>query len=292
MASPLVARSPQCLSCLRQITGSLRETFSLAGNHQIRGKKKLAKTPSRVTIKLLKHVPKYGRMGTILQIPPGLMRNDFYPRKVAEYVTAAQLHEMGEDRIVERDRSFNQSGVGELEIEMKARALLKKQSAKALVAAEKALRESEEPAPAVLDMLSPEKSTDILSNLLPPFIEFFRPLIAVPEAAPKRISPSIPTTSVVSSAASQGKPTVAPKLTTNGSIYGSVSTADIAANMKAILGEHPEGARIVLSSEEISFVKKVEDNDRVKKVGVYEIEIKLKGSTDVVRRSIKVSAEA
>lgn len=92
--------------------------------------------------------------GTILQIPPGLMRNDFYPRKIAEYVTAAQLHELGEDRILERDRSFNQSGVGELESEMRARALLKKQSSKASAAAEKALRESEEPGPAVLDLLS------------------------------------------------------------------------------------------------------------------------------------------
>lgn len=106
------------------------------------------------------------------------------------------------------------------------------------------------------------------------------------------MSPSIPTSSVVSSAASGGKPVDAPKLTSNGSIYGSVSTTDIAATIKAILAEDQEGARVVLSPEDISFVKKVEDSDRVKNVGVYEIEINLKGATDVVRRSVKVSAEA
>jgi hypothetical protein len=70
-----------------------------------------------------------------------------------------------------------------------------------------------------------------------------------------------------------------------------VSTGDIAANLKAVLAEDDEGARVVLSPEEITFVEEREDAHRVKHLGVFEIEIKLTGATDSVRRTIMVNAQ-
>lgn len=75
------------------------------------------------------------------------------------------------------------------------------------------------------------------------------------------------------------------------SIYGSVSTNDIAVNLKAILAEDQKGAQVVLTPNEISFVNETEDIDRVKNLGVYEIEITLGGATGSVRRTIKVNAQ-
>lgn len=99
------------------------------------------------------------------------------------------------------------------------------------------------------------------------------------------MSPSIPTTSTVSSAATAGQ---TPEKT---GIYGSVSTSDIAANLKAILAENENGARVPLAAEDISFVETSEDNQRIKHLGVYDIEIRLKGAPDAVRRTIQVNAQ-
>ncbi|KAL3427971.1 hypothetical protein PVAG01_01480 [Phlyctema vagabunda] len=129
MAPQLISRGPQCLSCVRQLTGTLRETFSIPGSQQIRGKKKFAKTPAIVAVRLLQHTPTYGRKGSIIQVPPGLMRNTFYPKKLAEYVTPNQLKELGEDIVVERDRSFKLSGKAETRREKRTRLELERAAA-------------------------------------------------------------------------------------------------------------------------------------------------------------------
>lgn len=71
-----------------------------------------------------------------------------------------------------------------------------------------------------------------------------------------------------------------------------MSTADIAANIKALLAEDKDGSRVVLLPEDISFVEVLEEKDRVKHLGIFEIDITLKGAADVVRRAIKVTAQA
>lgn len=129
---------------------------------------------------------------------------------------------------------------------------------------------------------------EIISNLLPANLDFYRTPISVPEPPPQRYSLSVPATSAVSAAALEAIPSAAPAKT---NIYGSVSTMDIATNLKAILAEDEEGSRVVLSHEEISFVEEADDKDRVKHLGTFEIEIKLKGAPDVVRRSIKVNPQ-
>lgn len=69
-----------------------------------------------------------------------------------------------------------------------------------------------------------------------------------------------------------------------------MSTADITANLKAILAEDEDGVRVVLSPENISFVEETGEKDRVKHLGIFEIDIRLDGAPDTVRRTIRVNA--
>ena len=97
--------------------------------------------------------------------------------------------------------------------------------------------------------------------------------------------------STVSAAARAGKEIKA-KTPTKTSIYGSVSTNDIAGNLKAILAEDSRGALVVFASENITFVEQTsDDKDRVKHLGIFDIEIQLKGAPDVVKRTIQVHAQ-
>ncbi|KAI9738910.1 MAG: hypothetical protein M1818_005223 [Claussenomyces sp. TS43310] len=187
---------------------------------------------------------------------------------MAEYVTKAQLQELGlEHTAVERDSTFgiarpkDTTGVAD---------------------------EEEAPVPVTLDLLKPDRAMAVLSMLLPANIDFFRTPIAATPPPVQRHSPSIPASSRLSEAALEERPQHSPEKV---DIYGSVTTADIASQLKAILAENPEGARVVLSPEEISFVEEGEEHDRVKHLGIFEIDIWVKGAPDAVRRTIKVNAQ-
>lgn len=145
-------------------------------------------------------------------------------------------------------------------------------------------------------MLQPEKSTEILENILPPSIDFYRTPIAPTSPPPKRLSPSIPAGSALSRAAEAAAAERASKEETAKvpekiSIFGSVSTGDIAANIRAVLAEDIQGQRVVLSPENISFVGEMHGSDRIKYLGSFEVEIKLDIAPGGVRRMINVKAQ-
>jgi ribosomal protein L9 len=128
----------------------------------------------------------------------------------------------------------------------------------------------------------------IFSKLLPKNINFYRTPISSTSPAPQRHSSSIPAASAISAAAQEkARPQGPQKI----SIYGSVTTTDIAENLKAILAEDGEGSRVVLTSEDIVFVSQGEEKDRVKHLGTFEIDIKVKGATAASRRIITVKAQ-
>jgi hypothetical protein len=57
-------------------------------------------------------------IGSIIPISPGRMRNDFFPKKMAEYMTVAQLREIGMlNAVVERDSTF---GTAQRKLELPA----------------------------------------------------------------------------------------------------------------------------------------------------------------------------
>ncbi|KAG9248797.1 hypothetical protein BJ878DRAFT_287734 [Calycina marina] len=101
MSSPMVQRGPNCIACVRRIV----EMVSYPSRQQVRWKKFVAKAPAAVKVQLLQNVPGYGKKGSIVPITPGVMRNIWYPRRMAGYVTMAKLQELG-DITAERDFVF------------------------------------------------------------------------------------------------------------------------------------------------------------------------------------------
>ena len=88
-----------------------------------------------------------------------------------------------------------------------------------------------------------------------------------------------------------------PQVTT---IFGSVSTADIAESIKAVLAERPEGARVVIGAEDIVILQDRDDElghqgkgiegDRLKALGDFRVEVRVKGGEPVVR-TVSVKAQ-
>ena len=112
-----------------------------------------------------------------------------------------------------------------------------------------------------------------------------------PEPA-KRVSPSIPASSEISTAAAEGQCEEAEHAgQRKTSIYGSVSTADVAVNLQAVLAETSSGASVVLSPDNISFVEQLEERNRVKHLGTYGVEIRLSGAVMAIRRTITIKAQ-
>lgn len=77
-------------------------------------------------------------------------------------------------------------------------------------------------------------------------------------------------------------------------IYGSVSTTDIAEQVKSILCETEEGARLVLGAEDIIILNDGggevnEEAGRLKGLGDFPIEIRVKNG-DAVRKTVRVIA--
>jgi hypothetical protein len=128
----------------------------------------------------------------------------------------------------------------------------------------------------------------ILENLVPPNLDFYRVRVTPSEAPQRRVSPSVRFNSVISAAAVEVKEPQKPEAT---GIYGSVTTMDIAANIKAILAEDEDGVRVVLSPEDITFVEETSRKNGVKQLGIFEIEIRLNDAPDAIRRTIRVNAQ-
>ena len=92
------------------------------------------------------------------------------------------------------------------------------------------------------------------------------------------------------------KPTK-PQLAT---IFGSVSTADVAESIKAVLAETREGARVVIGPEDITIIQREDmekerqergiEGDRLKALGEFQVEVKVKGG-DPVLKTVSVRAQ-
>lgn len=219
---------------------------------------------------------------------------------MAEYVTFSKLQELKRENIVpERDPAFGSK--------QERKAAVDAQRTGSTPAATQAEEESAVPVLSVRHWMSsrlgyrditdiilqPQEATNVISKIIPLNINFYRTPIAAEQSKTDslKMSPSIPATSAISAAAAEGQP----KEVKEGSeaktgIYGSVSTSDIAVNLQAVLAE-TDGASVVLSPENISFVDKLEERNRVKHLGTFDIEIRLSGTLKGIRRTITVNAQ-
>ncbi|KAL9045478.1 MAG: hypothetical protein Q9214_001482 [Letrouitia sp. 1 TL-2023] len=140
------------------------------------------------------------------------------------------------------------------------------------------------------DMKQPKQATEIISTLLPSELVFYRSPIPNPESEAKPSEPAGRSINAIGGnigARSQNE--LVNKITR---IFGSVTTADIADSIKAMLAKNELGRRVVLGSEAISTVKRSENDtgvetDRLKALGEFDIDIRIKGG-DAVRRAVSV----
>ncbi len=145
----------------------------------------------------------------------------------------------------------------------------------------------------VLTAVKPKRTSEIVEAQVPSEIIFYRVPIAIPEpqpAAPEPVGNSI--NAIGGDAPIQKAPERIPSITR---IYGSVSVADIAESIKAILATSEESARVVLAPEDIKIDESESedvgiDADRLKALGEYQIEIHVKG-VDPIRRRVNIRAQ-
>ena len=135
-----------------------------------------------------------------------------------------------------------------------------------------------------------------MEETVPPLLAFYRVPIMAPEPDPAPPEPAGKMLNAIGGDASVSPPATPKHQLTR--IYGSVSTADMVESIKAVLAEHQDGPRVVIGPEDISIVAEEhgEDRetgieaDRLKALGDYQIEIRLKGSS-VVKRVVSVRAQ-
>lgn len=248
------------------------------------------------------------------------MRNIWYPRKQAEYMTAARFAELGltNDSIGERDFLFGtfvgkEEGEESEEVDAAARPTVEGVSV--------SLSSTDLDTRPLLktNLLSrqPQRAHELLSTILPETLVFRRRLIhppSAPAAAPTATTPSAPRSpllaaqAAVSAASRPGdvlpEPNFAPTDKTEAvdptaalAIFGSVSTTDIAAAVRELLVADPEAARIMLDGRDVRFVgmPKEDGADRVKMLGRWEVEIIPRGEAhglEPVRKMVEVVAES
>ncbi|KAH6419307.1 hypothetical protein HBI14_092320 [Parastagonospora nodorum] len=261
---------PQCTSCLRRVA---QQNLGGWGSQQARSISKKAKEEERnIVVKLLKDVPRYGRAGSYVPLNPSLMRNRWFPARVANYVTAVQLKQLKkQDLEFARDFSY---GVRE--------NLEEAEEDEEVVAHQRYVR------PIEIDVLSPERSMELINTFVPPTIDFFRQRIEQDRETRQRPGAS-GAADVLTAAALASKPKAHAD-----AIYGSVSTADVVQTIRGALAHNDEAARVILNENDITFVSGHEEGDasRVKQLGVFKMEIQLPGAAEPLVRNIRVREKA
>lgn len=139
----------------------------------------------------------------------------------------------------------------------------------------------------------PKRAGELVEALVPQEVVFYRVPIAAPEPEPEPPEPLGNSINAIGGEvpvrrALEPKPSVT-------RIFGSVTTADIVDSIKVVLAEDEEGARVVLGPEDIRIVDEATEergieDDRLKALGNYEVEIRLKG-VDPLRRKVSIRAQ-
>lgn len=222
------------------------------------------------------------------------MRNQLYPKRLAEYITIPELRTIRESGVpIERDYTYGKKvPAGDLEPEIED--VPDPNSATAMLR-EVAKAKEKEVAPEKLD---PNRGTELLEIFVKPVLQFFRQPI-IEEAESKTEETPEPETKeerrrTASSAAADllaARTSNAPKPKQTGpqSIYGSVSAHDILVHIRASIATNDESARVILAEDDIRFLDKEAETERkVKHVGDFTIEVRVKGASEAIKRTVRV----
>ncbi|KAH7400663.1 hypothetical protein DE146DRAFT_653595 [Phaeosphaeria sp. MPI-PUGE-AT-0046c] len=263
-------RLPQCSACIRRIS---QQNLDAWGTQQTRSISKRAKEAERnIVVKLLQDVPRYGRAGSYVPLNPSLMRNRWFPARVADYVPAVQLKQLkARDLDLSRDFTYG------------VRATLEEvEEDEEVVAFARQVR------PIEIDVLSPERSAELIDTFVPNTIDFYRQRIEQDSQSRQQVGAS-GAADVLTAAAMASRP----KASVN-AIYGSVSTAEIVQTIRGALAHNDEAARVILNEADVAFVTghEGEDTSRVKQLGVFQIGIRVPGTEEPLVRNIRVREKA
>lgn len=223
----------------------------------------------------------------------GRMRNEWFPRRIAEYVTVPELRTLRLNNTA-MDRNFEYGTMDKAVSSAGANRTWQNDIPNDIHATMRAQRAPE------VQRLSPERSMQLLDIFVPQRLDFFRQPIPEEPKEPEPVAeeqdraPKMRGAAADLFAARMQQP-AAEKAKAPQGIYGSVSTQDILVAVRAAMGDNDEAARVLVAEDDITFVEsgvaEIEENRRVKHVGDFTVEIKTKGAEDGVRRLIKVHAQ-
>ncbi len=140
-----------------------------------------------------------------------------------------------------------------------------------------------------------------MESTLPSHIMFYRTPIIEPESPPEETAtrPRRAASSAAEELDAASEPLKPPK-PQMATIFGSVSTADIAESIKAVLAQTRHGARVVIGPEDITILAEEDEQlgfqetgiegDRIKALGDFQVEARVKGG-DVIVRTVSVRAQ-
>jgi len=271
-----------------------------------------------IPVRLLEDIVGFGKKDTIMRVKSGRMRNYWFPRGRAEYMTKQRFRDMGltESAIGVRDRTFGQPR-SVLEA-MEGQGSSRDTNVAAVEAYQQEAREARKRKDDLT--MRPEQVHDLLTTLLPPVLTFERKPISMPSssaaseavaAATTRRSPLIASNAVLSeeeerAAANATAPQPPPGPV---AIFGSVSTNDVLARVAEILaanaagpggaveGEAGADAGAVGRAAALGDVYHVgirgleEGEDRIKRLGVFEVEIVVAKGLEPIVREVDVVQE-
>lgn len=246
--------------------------MGVSASQQTRNISKKAKEAERnIVVKLLKDVPRFGRAGSYVPLNPSLMRNRWFPARVADYVPATQMKQL-KAQDVDMGRDFSYGVRLNLEEAEEEEVDFMKQPKHYV-------------RPIEIDVLSPERSMELLDAFVPPTIDFYRQRIEQDSPSSGRMGAS--GAADILTAAAMGKKASAD------AIYGSVSITDLVSTIKGALAHNDEAARVILNEADVKFLSGHEEGDtsRVKQLGTFKAEIRLPGVEEPIVRNIRIRAK-
>jgi hypothetical protein len=224
----------------------------------------------------------------IFRTERGRMRNQWFPAKKAEYMTASRFQELGLTRrdIGDRDATYGTLEAAEVEVIPEPEVPITTVVTASVCVPHCPCYPPLYPAPCGANDAEqqPEKSHTFLTTRIPGTLTFHRKPIPAPAPPP-------PTQSI-SPLVAAANPDTAHDRNAPLAIYGSVSATDVVAYIKGLLLGDAEGSRMVLGPENIRFLGLAEEADRVKTLGRWEVEISVGNKLEPVRKVVEILPSA
>lgn len=144
-------------------------------------------------------------------------------------------------------------------------------------------------------LVQPARATELIKALIPPELVFYKTPISTPEQADTK--PAIASNKGIETPDFSAKmqPSVKGNIRIE-SIYGSVSSSDIAESARALLSADEDGKRVVLGTDEVSIIRERATEEgmepgKIKALGSFAVDFRVKGG-EPIRRTVVVKAQS